>query len=389
MPDCSAGSARTAVIAGTATTVSNRVSRRQANKWAQQDSRNRQAVPGARRSRRRRRRRPRPPRAASTSSRKLGELKEQGVLTDDGVRRGEGAHPPELTFAAGRGRRRARFEPPVRMHSVGAPISGWRTTALPHRRSAASTVASDRHPPDSPPSDRPRRHAGSSSASQRSARSSSPRRRSSRCAGNARARAAGAAQRAHDRRADRRRALRLARGDPRPVRAPARRRRLAGASSPSAPPRPRVPYSVGRMAAWVAEIALVYLTLVVPLRDGSRTRRTACSSARSGAHRAPLPPDGAPRRAVPGPDVLRHLHGRLPGQRAEPALVDPRVDHGRGPPGARGDHRPAHRADRSGASPTGYSTRRASCDGRSCRSSRARSSASSRWAPGSSCAAAA
>ena len=31
------GVARTAVIAGTATTVSNRVSRRQANKWAAQD----------------------------------------------------------------------------------------------------------------------------------------------------------------------------------------------------------------------------------------------------------------------------------------------------------------------------------------------------------------
>jgi hypothetical protein len=32
------GMARTAVIAGTATTVSNRVSRRQANKWAEQDA---------------------------------------------------------------------------------------------------------------------------------------------------------------------------------------------------------------------------------------------------------------------------------------------------------------------------------------------------------------
>jgi hypothetical protein len=32
------GMARTAVVAGTATAVSNRVSRRQANKWSQQDS---------------------------------------------------------------------------------------------------------------------------------------------------------------------------------------------------------------------------------------------------------------------------------------------------------------------------------------------------------------
>ena len=37
MPGLLRGVARTAVIAGTATTVSNRVSRRQANKWAEQD----------------------------------------------------------------------------------------------------------------------------------------------------------------------------------------------------------------------------------------------------------------------------------------------------------------------------------------------------------------
>ena len=37
MPGLLRGMARTAVIAGTATTVSNRVSRRQANRWASQD----------------------------------------------------------------------------------------------------------------------------------------------------------------------------------------------------------------------------------------------------------------------------------------------------------------------------------------------------------------
>jgi Short C-terminal domain len=42
MPGLLRGVARTAVIAGTATTVSNRVSRRQANKWAAQG----QAEPG-------------------------------------------------------------------------------------------------------------------------------------------------------------------------------------------------------------------------------------------------------------------------------------------------------------------------------------------------------
>ena len=38
MPGLLRGVARTAVIAGTATTVSNRVSRRQANKWAGEDA---------------------------------------------------------------------------------------------------------------------------------------------------------------------------------------------------------------------------------------------------------------------------------------------------------------------------------------------------------------
>jgi hypothetical protein len=38
MPGLLRGVARTAVIAGTATTVSNRVSRRQGNRWAQQDA---------------------------------------------------------------------------------------------------------------------------------------------------------------------------------------------------------------------------------------------------------------------------------------------------------------------------------------------------------------
>ena len=37
MPGLLRGIARTAVVAGTATTVSNRVSRRQANKWAAQE----------------------------------------------------------------------------------------------------------------------------------------------------------------------------------------------------------------------------------------------------------------------------------------------------------------------------------------------------------------
>jgi hypothetical protein len=71
--------ARTAVVAGTATTVSNRVSRRQANKWGQQEAA--QAPPEAA---------PAPAAAAPASSasmldqlKELGELKTQGVLTED------------------------------------------------------------------------------------------------------------------------------------------------------------------------------------------------------------------------------------------------------------------------------------------------------------------
>ena len=73
---------RTAVIAGTATTVSNRVSRRQANKWAQEDQPQQQAYQEPPQQA------PPPPPAAPTESRidrltKLGELKQQGVLTDE------------------------------------------------------------------------------------------------------------------------------------------------------------------------------------------------------------------------------------------------------------------------------------------------------------------
>jgi hypothetical protein len=74
--------ARTAVVAGTATTVSNRVSRRQANKWGQQEAAQAPPPEAA----------PAPvaaaPAAAPTPSmidqlKELGELKEQGILTED------------------------------------------------------------------------------------------------------------------------------------------------------------------------------------------------------------------------------------------------------------------------------------------------------------------
>ncbi|MBP2586915.1 hypothetical protein J3A78_007393 [Streptomyces sp. PvR006] len=88
MPGLLRGVARTAVVAGTATAVSNRVSRRQQGRWAAQQEQQEQqyaapppppppaAAP------------PAPAPAASDMSSKidqlkqLGELKDQGVLTD-------------------------------------------------------------------------------------------------------------------------------------------------------------------------------------------------------------------------------------------------------------------------------------------------------------------
>ena len=72
------GVARTAVIAGTATAVSNRVSRRQANRWAQEDeSQNQQqqyqeSAPAA----------AAPAADPLEQLKQLGELKASGVLTD-------------------------------------------------------------------------------------------------------------------------------------------------------------------------------------------------------------------------------------------------------------------------------------------------------------------
>lgn len=84
MPGLLRGIARTAAVAGTATAVSNRVSRRQYNRWADQDQQQydqQQAPP------------PPPPPAAApapapapdriTQLKQLGDLKAQGVLTEE------------------------------------------------------------------------------------------------------------------------------------------------------------------------------------------------------------------------------------------------------------------------------------------------------------------
>jgi membrane protease subunit (stomatin/prohibitin family) len=87
MPGLIRGMARTAVIAGTATSVSNRVSRRQYNRWSQQDEQQQdeqqqaeqQQAPPA----------PAAPVPSADSSdriaqlQQLAELKNQGILTDE------------------------------------------------------------------------------------------------------------------------------------------------------------------------------------------------------------------------------------------------------------------------------------------------------------------
>jgi hypothetical protein len=73
MPGLLRGIARTAVIAGTATAVSNRVSRRQAGRWAEQEAQEQQRYAE--------------PDGNDVSSKlaqleQLGALKAQGVLTE-------------------------------------------------------------------------------------------------------------------------------------------------------------------------------------------------------------------------------------------------------------------------------------------------------------------
>ena len=75
MPGLLRGLARTAAVAGTATAVSNRVSRRQGSRWAQQDAPQQYESPP-----------PAPPgdgaRDPIEQLKQLAELKDQGILTE-------------------------------------------------------------------------------------------------------------------------------------------------------------------------------------------------------------------------------------------------------------------------------------------------------------------
>ena len=90
MPGLLRGVARTAVIAGTATAVSNRVSRRQANRWASQDQQAYEEQAYEEQQQQQQAYAAPPPAAAPADNmdakleqlRQLGELKSQGVLSE-------------------------------------------------------------------------------------------------------------------------------------------------------------------------------------------------------------------------------------------------------------------------------------------------------------------
>ncbi|MFD8228741.1 SHOCT domain-containing protein [Streptomyces massasporeus] len=82
MPGLLRGVARTAVVAGTATAVSNRVTRRQQGRWATQQGYQESPAPPAYQAEP-----PATPAATDMTSKieqlkQLGELKQQGVLTE-------------------------------------------------------------------------------------------------------------------------------------------------------------------------------------------------------------------------------------------------------------------------------------------------------------------
>ena len=120
MPGLLRGVARTAVIAGTATSVSNRVSRRQANRWAAQDQQQQDS------RRRRRSTEPAPPAAGAAADpiaqlRELAQLRDEGDPHRRGVRGREGQDPrvrePAVSQDAG--------SPPLGSTADSGRWTGW------------------------------------------------------------------------------------------------------------------------------------------------------------------------------------------------------------------------------------------------------------------------
>jgi hypothetical protein len=87
MPGLLRGIARTAVVAGTATAVSNRVSRRQASRWAAEDQSSSQQPHYAQPAYPQQGYAPAPPAPAGvdviSQLRDLAALRDQGILTDE------------------------------------------------------------------------------------------------------------------------------------------------------------------------------------------------------------------------------------------------------------------------------------------------------------------
>jgi hypothetical protein len=81
MPGLIRGVARTAVVAGTATAVSNRVSRRQAGRWASQEEQQQQQAPQQTYAAPP----PAPAPAAPDMDAKIAQLTQLGTLRDQGV----------------------------------------------------------------------------------------------------------------------------------------------------------------------------------------------------------------------------------------------------------------------------------------------------------------
>ena len=137
MPGLLRGVARTAVVAGTATAVSNRVSRRQGERWSQQD-RLRRTSSSSTPNRSTRSRSTRPPQPAAppeddriSALKQLGELHAQGILTDEEF----AAEKAKILNSQARGRPPGRGGLPRQScrarspHPVAAPVQRlWRLT---------------------------------------------------------------------------------------------------------------------------------------------------------------------------------------------------------------------------------------------------------------------